>query len=93
MSIGLAACTVAFAVPANAPGLERLLVSNTSIGEAHNFVDCPLSGHSIEDVLPPLLFCIRWMLSEGSATKANHQENVMKASIRWIKSVAQWKPQ
>ena len=53
MSIGLAACTVAYAVPANAPGLELLLVGNTPIGEAHDFVDCHLSLQSIEDVLPP----------------------------------------
>ena len=43
----------ASAVTTNAPGLELLLVGNTSIGETHNFVDCHLSLQSIEDVLPP----------------------------------------
>ena len=33
--------------------LELFLVGNTSIGEAHNFVDRHLSLQSIKDVLPP----------------------------------------
>ena len=47
------ALPAAGAVTTNAPGLELLLVGNTSIGEDQNFVDCHLSLQSIEDVLPP----------------------------------------
>ena len=39
----------------------------------------------------PLLYCMRWIRSERSATNAHHLENVMKAPIRLMKSVAEWK--
>ncbi len=39
----------------------------------------------------PLLYCMRWIRSERSATNAHHLENGMKAPIRLMKSVAEWK--
>ena len=69
----LAACTVAYVVPANAPGLELLLVGNTPIGEAHDFVDCHLSLQSIEDVLPPPVLhqvdALRTFSDQGSLSR------------------------
>ena len=36
----------------------------------------------------PLLYCMRWMRSELSATNAHHRESGMKALIRPMKSEA-----
>ena len=88
----LAAVLTTSALTTNAPGLKLLLVGNTSVGQAHNFLDRRLCLQTIEDVLP-LLYCIKWMRSERSAIKALYPESGIKASIRRIKSEAKWKLQ
>ena len=61
------------ALTTNAPGLELLLVGNTSVGKAHNFFDRHLCFQTIEDVLPPPVLhqvvALRTFSDQGSLSR------------------------
>ena len=65
-------------------------MGNASVGEAHNLVDRHLSVQSVLDVLPPPVLHEVDSLRTFS-DQCSPQENGMKALIRQMKSVAEWK--
>ncbi|QNI47347.1 hypothetical protein SynA1560_00674 [Synechococcus sp. A15-60] len=69
----LAAVLTTSALTTNAPGLKLLLVGNTSVGQAHNFLDRRLCLQTIEDVLPPSVLhqvdALRTFSDQGSLSR------------------------
>jgi len=73
------------ALTTSAPGLELLLVGNTSVGKDHRFIERRPSLQTIEDVLPPPVLhqmdALRTFSDQGSQARKHYESIVTPHQI------------